>query len=66
MLSCWMTSPKNRPTFTELYKSLDKLLENVSQYLNLENIEIPFNFDDAKLCKQSNCDSDIKPYIEVS
>lgn len=66
MNSCWKTNPKNRPTFTDLYKSLDKLLENVSQYLSLENIEIPFNFDDAKLCKQSSCDSDAKPNNEVS
>lgn len=66
MHSCWKRTPQNRPTFTDLCKSLDKLVENVSQYLSLENIEIPFNLDDAKRCKQSNCDNDKKPNIEMS
>ncbi|XP_044263807.1 tyrosine-protein kinase receptor torso-like [Tribolium madens] len=39
MLSCWRESPKNRPTFTELCRSLEGLLENVSQYLKIENVD---------------------------
>jgi hypothetical protein len=39
MQNCWKASPKNRPTFTEICKSLEGLLENVSQYLQLENLE---------------------------
>lgn len=38
MLSCWKARPKERPTFMELRKSLDSLLESMtmSQYLNLD------------------------------
>lgn len=37
MYSCWNMRPQNRPTFTELKQSLDKLLSNYSEnkYLNL-------------------------------
>lgn len=36
MTSCWRTNPKERPTFTELLQAFDGLLEQVSQYLNLD------------------------------
>lgn len=35
MLSCWKKNPKERPNFTELRLNIDKLLENVSDYLHL-------------------------------
>jgi hypothetical protein len=37
MLACWKTKPKDRPTFLELHKMLDDLLETSSpqKYLNL-------------------------------
>ncbi|XP_033610373.1 tyrosine-protein kinase receptor torso isoform X2 [Cryptotermes secundus] len=37
MLACWKTKPKDRPTFAELHKMLDELLEISSpqKYLNL-------------------------------
>lgn len=40
MYSCWNLRPQNRPTFTELKQSLDKLLSNYSEnkYLNLYEI----------------------------
>jgi hypothetical protein len=41
MLACWQANPKRRPTFTEIYKKLDDLLEASSphEYLNLTKIE---------------------------
>ncbi|XP_063904134.1 tyrosine-protein kinase receptor torso isoform X2 [Zophobas morio] len=40
MQSCWKASPKNRPTFTDLRKLLEDLLENVSHYLRVENADL--------------------------
>lgn len=58
MMSCWRESPKNRPTFTELCKSLEVLLEDVSQYLQIETIEQPKNYD-FKINKcQSSCSTE--------
>jgi hypothetical protein len=41
MLACWAQKPKNRPTFTELHKKLDDLLEVSSpqQYLNFIKLQ---------------------------
>ncbi|XP_069683137.1 tyrosine-protein kinase receptor torso-like [Periplaneta americana] len=40
MLACWQAKPKDRPTFVELHKMLDDLLENSSpqKYLSLNVI----------------------------
>ncbi|KAK0181527.1 hypothetical protein PV327_003804 [Microctonus hyperodae] len=40
MMSCWRSSPRSRPTFTELKNSLDKLLLTVSdhEYVNFCDI----------------------------
>ncbi|XP_011314507.1 tyrosine-protein kinase receptor torso isoform X2 [Fopius arisanus] len=40
MLSCWRTSPRSRPTFTDLQRNLEKLLQAVGhhEYLNLYDI----------------------------
>lgn len=35
MQNCWKKVPKERPTFTEIRNYLDKLLENVGDYLHL-------------------------------
>ncbi|XP_034943985.1 tyrosine-protein kinase receptor torso-like [Chelonus insularis] len=39
MNACWRTSPKSRPTFTELKHAIGRLLESVTQheYINLQN-----------------------------
>ncbi|NP_001034536.1 receptor tyrosine kinase Torso-like protein [Tribolium castaneum] len=49
MLNCWKECPKNRPTFTELSKSLEGLLENVAQYLQIENVEQTLNHEIKKV-----------------
>lgn len=36
MSNCWKKFPKDRPTFTELRIALEKLLENVGDYLHLD------------------------------
>lgn len=38
MVSCWRVRAKDRPTFSELRKSLDELLESItnSKYLDLD------------------------------
>ncbi|XP_015113567.1 tyrosine-protein kinase receptor torso isoform X2 [Diachasma alloeum] len=40
MLSCWRTRPRSRPTFTDLKRNLEKLLQTVGhhEYLNLYDI----------------------------
>lgn len=38
MNSCWKTLPKERPSFMELYDSLDSLLEGECDYLTLSSI----------------------------
>ncbi|XP_063990673.1 tyrosine-protein kinase receptor torso isoform X2 [Diachasmimorpha longicaudata] len=40
MLSCWRTRPRSRPTFTDLKRDLEKLLQTVGhhEYLNLYDI----------------------------
>lgn len=39
-MSCWRSSPRSRPTFTELKNSIDKLLLTVSdhEYVNFCDI----------------------------
>jgi len=41
MLACWQANPKHRPTFTELHKKLDDLLEASSpqKYLNFIKLQ---------------------------
>lgn len=38
MSSCWRPFPKERPNFTDLCSSLDRLLENESDYLTLNAV----------------------------
>lgn len=35
MLNCWKVNPKERPTFTELKKQLEALLEDTVDYIKL-------------------------------
>jgi hypothetical protein len=41
MLACWEANPKLRPTFTELHKKLDDLLEASSpqEYLKVTQLQ---------------------------
>jgi hypothetical protein len=41
MLACWEANPKRRPTFTELYKKLDDMLEASSpqEYLKITQLQ---------------------------
>lgn len=48
MLNCWKKSPKERPTFTEIKDSLEKLLEKVSDYLH-------FDLTSCRDMKDSRC-----------
>ncbi|XP_022091271.1 fibroblast growth factor receptor 4-like isoform X2 [Acanthaster planci] len=39
MRKCWQENPSKRPSFTDLYQSLDKMLGQHSDYLNFEESE---------------------------
>ncbi|XP_014300459.1 tyrosine-protein kinase receptor torso [Microplitis demolitor] len=45
MIACWNSSPRNRPTFTELKNSLDKLMPTITdkhEYININDlIQVP-------------------------
>lgn len=36
MIKCWEGSPKDRPSFSNIYKEVSKLIERVAGYLDIE------------------------------
>lgn len=36
MLNCWKANPKDRPTFTEIRKEIETLLESETEYLQID------------------------------
>ncbi|XP_017778109.1 PREDICTED: tyrosine-protein kinase receptor torso-like isoform X1 [Nicrophorus vespilloides] len=50
MTNCWHANPNNRPTFGEIHKYLDKILETSNDYLNLDvsiyNEKDPISIED--------------------
>jgi len=58
MLACWQTKPRDRPTFSELHKMLDDLLETSSpqKYLNLNLINYNSEFKTFSQDKYSRWD----------
>lgn len=49
MVSCWNACPSERPSFGELKKSFDCLLEEVSHYLDLNYKEPVMYIQHAKI-----------------
>ena len=53
MVKCWMDDPVDRPTFTEIVKNMEHMLENISGYLQLSDLM-------AKACVPSIKETDME------
>lgn len=47
MLSCWQANPHSRPTFSQLRKELERLLEETRSYIDLSVEVCEDYFDEA-------------------
>ncbi|KAK3093046.1 hypothetical protein FSP39_010475 [Pinctada imbricata] len=64
MRQCWMEDPSDRPSFTDLRVRIELLLSRDRDYLELENIDVPFSPTESSSSPKSE-DSDTLSLIST-
>ena len=52
MLSCWKADPKERMTFAELVTTIESILTEVAQYLDLNDFFLTVDIKDEESSKE--------------